>query len=199
MSLKDNIELYDIYRNNMTVARYTELLPQIQQEINKSDAPFTCFMHDNAWRAGQPRAELNRCFGEGRWTQYMGDPCKKPHKTLRTHHGQRPALVDKLRCGCEFPEGPIHAAYNPKINLVEETFAEMDRQMLKNQRADSLNNKPWPMKGVGKEKFWRKQLKKAVNQLNKRPHVFRNQYAGFKGRCEAFIKSRGKRLKTSKW
>ena len=183
----------------MTVARYTELLPQIQQEINKSDAPFTCFMHDNAWRAGQPRAELNICFGEGRWTQYMGDPCKKPHKTLRTHHGQRPALVDKLRCGCEFPEGPIHAAYNPKINLVEETFAEMDRQMLKNQRADSLNNKPWPMKGVGKEKFWRKQLKKAVNQLNKKPHVFRNQYAGFKGRCEAFIKSRGKRLKTSKW
>ena len=183
----------------MTVARYTELLPQIRQEINKSDAPFTCFMHDNAWRAGQPRTELNRCFGEGRWTQYMGDPCKKPHKTLRTHHGQRPAQVDKLRCGCEFPEGPIHAAYNPKINLVEETFAEIDRLMLKNQRADSLNNKPWPMKGIGKEKFWRKQLKKAVDQLNRNRQIFRRQYAGFKVRCEAFIKSRGKRLKTSKW
>ena len=67
-----------------------------------------------------------------------------------------------MRCSCEFPEGPIHASFNPKLNLVEETFAEIDRAMLLNQRADAKRKKPWPSKGAGKEKFWTRQLRKAA-------------------------------------
>ena len=89
--------------------------------------------------------------------------------------------------------------YNPKLNLVEEVFAELDRTMLQNQRADSEKGKPWPQKGAGKEKFWKKQLTKAVHQVNRNKQYFKNQYAGFKGRCKLFIKSRGKRLRTSKY
>ena len=157
-------------------------------------------MHDNAWKGSQPKAQLNQHIGRGKWTQYMGAPCWKPHKTMRTPITKRPVRVPRLQCNCKFPNGPIHAAYNPKLNLVEETFAKIDRQMLKNQREDSKNNKPWPQKGAGKETFWKKQLTKAIHQVNKDKQYFKNQYRTYKeGRCEKFIKSRGKRLKTSKY
>ena len=93
----------------------------------------------------------------------------------------------------------MNIKYNPKKNLVEEVFAELDRLMLKNGRADAKRGKPWPSKGADKEKFWRKQIVKAIHQLNKNKPFFKNQYAGYKGRCRKFIKSRGKRLKTSKY
>ena len=44
----DGIELYDTYKKNMNVERYTELLSQIKSEIDASSAPFSYFMHDNA-------------------------------------------------------------------------------------------------------------------------------------------------------
>ena len=54
---KWGIELYDIYKKNMNLDGYKHLLPQIRREINRSNAPFTYFMHDNAWRDSQPTAE----------------------------------------------------------------------------------------------------------------------------------------------
>ena len=195
----NGIELYDIYKNNMNLTRYKELVPQIRDEINNSSAPFKFYMHDNAWKGSQPKAELNRHIGRGKWTQYMGAPCWKPHKTMKTPITKRPVRVPRLRCNCTFPKGPIHAAYNPKMNLVEETFAKIDRQMIKNQRVDIKRKKPWPEKGAGKERFWKRQLKKVVQQVNKDKQYFRNQYTSYKNRCKAFIKSRGKRLKRSKY
>ena len=130
---------------------------------------------------------------------YMGGPCWKPSKTAFTPKRKQPVREPKKRCNCKFPEGPIHAAFNPKMNLVEETFAEIDRQMLLNQRADAKKGKPWPTKGAGKEKKWVQQLRKAVKQVHQKKHIFQKQYAGYKTRCKAFIKSRGKRLRTSKW
>ena len=183
----------------MTLDRYKELLPQIRTEIDKSDAPFSYFMHDNAWRDSQPRAELNEYIGEGLWTQYMGPPCWKPSKTRFTPIRKQPVREPKLRCSCTFPEGAVHAAYNPKMNMVEETFAAIDSAMLKNQRADAKQGKPLLEKGAGKETFWKKQLQKAVHQVNNQKHIFQNQYAGFKVRCQQLIKSRGKRLRTSKY
>ena len=85
------------------------------------------------------------------------------------------------------------------MNLVEETFAKIDRQMLKNQREDAKRNKHWPQKGAGKEKFWRKQLEKAVNQVNMDKDFFKKQYKSYKERCHKFIASKGKRLKTTKY
>ena len=107
----DGIELYDIYKKNMGVERYTELLPQIRTAINASDAPFSYFMHDNAWGGNQPRAELDETFGRGRWTQYMGNPCWRPHPTARTPKTNKPTRLAKLRCPCKFPEGAVHVAY----------------------------------------------------------------------------------------
>ena len=86
------------------------------------------------------------------------------------------------------------------MNLVEETFAKIDRQMLKNQREDAQKNKHWPQKGAGKEKFWKKELEKAVNQVNRDKDFFKSQYKSYKTkRCQKFIKSKGKRLKTTKY
>ena len=104
-----------------------------------------------------------------------------------------------MRCNCKIPDGPIHASYNPKCNLVEETFARIDRQMTENKVKDSKRGKEWILKGAGKKKFWKKQLIKAIKQVNKDKSFFRNQYDGYKRRCDEFIKSRGKRLKTSKY
>ena len=196
----EGIELFDIYKSNMGLTQYKALLPQIRAEINKSNAPFTCFMHDNAWKGVQPTAQLNQYIGRGKWTKYMGSPCWIPHPTMRTPITKKPVRKYKLRCNCKFPKGPIHAAYNPKMNLVEETFAKIDRQMLLNQRADAKKNKIWPSKGAGKEVFWTKQLTKAVHQVNKDKQFFKNQYASYKSkRCSEFIESRGKRLKISKY
>ena len=44
----DGIEMFDIYKNNMKLDRFKELIPQIKAEVRKSNAPFTFFMHDNA-------------------------------------------------------------------------------------------------------------------------------------------------------
>ena len=93
----------------------------------------------------------------------------------------------------------MNTKYNPKTNLVEEVFAELDKLMLKNARADAKNGKPWPSKGAGKEKHYRKQIAKAIHQLNKNKTFFKNQYTGYKERCRKFIRSRGKRLKTSRY
>ena len=168
-----------------------------RKETNNSEAPFKYYMHDNAWKGSQPKALLNRHIGRGKWTQYMGSPCWKPHKTMHTPITKKPVRVPRLRCNCKFPDGPVHAAYNPKMNLVEETFAKIDRQMLKNQRADIKRKKLWPQKGAGKERFWKRQLGKAVRQVNNDKHYFKNQYATYKNRCNTFIKSRGKRLEMS--
>ena len=196
---RDGIELYDIYDRNMNKSMYKEKLPKIREIINNSDADFTVYMHDNAWKGVQPTAELNRHIGRNKWTQYMGKPCNKDHPTMKTPIRKQPVKVPKLRCSCTFPEGPIHAAFNPKMNIVEETFAKLDRIMTENKIKDANNNKKWIIRGSGKKKFWTKQLKKAIRQLNKDKQFFINQYDTYKDRCDAFIRSRGKRLKTSKW
>ena len=78
----DGIELYDIYKENMGLERYKELLPQIKERINESNAPFSCYMHDNAWKGSQPKAELNQYIGRNKLTKYMGSPCWRPHPTM---------------------------------------------------------------------------------------------------------------------
>ena len=76
---------------------------------------------------------------------------------------------------------------------------ELGRIMTANKIKDAKNNKRWIIKGSGKKKFWTRQLKKAIRELNKNKQFFINQYTNYKDRCNAFIRSRGKRLKTSKW
>ncbi len=39
----------------------------------------------------------------------------------------------------------------------------------------------------------------AIRRLNKNKEYFKNQYATYKERCNDFIKTRGKRLRKSKW
>ena len=65
------------------------------------------------------------------------------------------------------------------MNLGEETFAMVDRQMLLNHRADAKRNKHWPAKGAGKEVFWKRQLTIAIHQVNKNKQFFKNQYATY--------------------
>ena len=146
----EGIELYDMYDRNMTLSHYKGLLPQIKKEVTKSDAPFFCFLHDNHWSSAQPKKELTECFGSEGFTKYMGAPCWKPSKTEFTPVRKLPARQYKLRCSCKFPTGPIHASYNPKMNCVEELFAELDQIMLKNSRDDAKQNQPWPTGGPNK-------------------------------------------------
>ena len=89
----EGIELYHIYKNNMNVNELKEMFPQIRDEINRSQAPFTFFMHDNAFNNSPPIAELNEYFGEGRWTKYMGKPCWKPSKTIFSPVKKLPARI----------------------------------------------------------------------------------------------------------
>ena len=57
---RNGIELYDIYDRNMNKTIYKETLPKIREAIDNSSGDFTIYMHDNAWKGVQPRAELNR-------------------------------------------------------------------------------------------------------------------------------------------
>ena len=85
--------------------------------------------------------ELNRYIGKGKWTQYMGAPCKQRHEYL-TYKNGKPKMIDKDECTCRFPTGPVHAAYNPKMNLVEETFALLDAQIKRNYTSDQEQTPP---------------------------------------------------------
>ena len=44
----NGIEIYDIYKENMGLDRYKELMLQIKERIQESNAPFSCYMYDNA-------------------------------------------------------------------------------------------------------------------------------------------------------
>ncbi len=48
MMSRDGIEFYDIYNENMTKARYEDLLPQIGKVIEESDVDMSYYLHDNA-------------------------------------------------------------------------------------------------------------------------------------------------------
>jgi hypothetical protein len=197
---RKGIEFHYIYDRNMKRSDYKKLLPVLGALIDDAGDRFSCYMHDNLWRGGEPVQELNEYVGPDRWTRYMGKPCTKKHPTMRTPVRGIPVRVPKLRCRCKFPENtPIHAAYSPKTNLVEETFAKIDRQMTKNKIVDAKIGAEWPSKGSGKSRFWKMQLDRAIGQVNEDKVYFANQYATFKKRCKAHIESKGKRLKTSKW
>ena len=146
---------------------------------------------------------LNR-FGQGEdwkvpYERIRGKPCTRPHPTKKTPVRNLPTRVAKRRCDCVFPEGPKHASFNPKTNLVENTFAKIDRQMMKNKRADAINNRVWPKKGSEKPDFWKAELVKTIKMVDADKKWFRNQYRGFKDRCRAYVQSNGKRLRRSRW
>ena len=96
------------------------------------------------------------------------------------------------RCHCDFPDGPVKAAYCHKTNLVENTFAQLDRILLQNQLIDiDAGRAPWPRHGLtsgehDRKKFWRGQLERAVDELNQDKGYFQRQYAGFLKRCKMF-------------
>ena len=195
------IEHVHIYDKNMTKADYIELLQEVGPKMRAAgiDGRFSIYLHDNLWRNGEPIEELDIYIGRGRYTRYMGAPCTTPHDWKKTPIRKIPTRVANERCDCEFPLGPIHASFNPKLNLVEETFARIDRQMLLNKRADALEGNIWPMKGSGKKSFWTLQLVQAIEEVNRDTAWFRNQYRGFKERCRKQVISRGKRLLTQKY
>ena len=85
------------------------------------------------------------------------------------------------------------------MNLVEETFAEIDRELLKMKRADAIRGNSWLVDRSQRKAFWKRKLRMAIRRVNANKDFFKAQYAGYKKRCNAFIKSRGKRLKTSKY
>ena len=118
---------------------------------------------------------------------------------MRTPVTDKPCKVPRKRCNCTFPDGPVHAAYNPKMNLVEETFAEIDRTLLRMKRDDALRGNSWLVDRSHRKAFWKRKLRMAIRRVNNNKEFFKAQYAGYKKRCNAFIKSRGKRLKTSKY
>lgn len=200
---RNGIEWFHIYDKTMKKADYVAFLSKIARAINRSPVDMSCYLHDNLWRQGQPTEELDRWIGEGMWTQYMGVPCTKNHPTALTPVTKRPKQIPLDRCTCVFPEGPIKAAYNPKTNLTENSFAQIDRIMRKNKIDDEKLNPPrrWIRKGANKKKWWRDELIKAINQLNADKDFFRNQHAGFLERCRNFTRrdSRGKRLKVQRY
>ena len=209
---------HKVYPNNMKKVHYTNALKHLQKKVNENaedddeDAvTMTCFVHDNLWGSGQPKEMLNRTFGDGKWTQYMGEPCYFPHKTKRTPVRHLPTREYKQRCPCEFPDGPVKASYCPKTNLTENCFAQLDRILLRNQRLEIAAGKPaWPKHGQTSGdrahggdlcEFWKKKLKRAVRDLNQDKQYFRKLYATFLDRCKLYTsrQSRGKRLKTTKY
>lgn len=198
MQSKEGIEYSYIYEKNMKKSDYKNLLPIVGRLMREAGDKATVYMHDNLWRGGEPVEELNQFIGEGKWTRYMGKPCTKKHRTMKTPKRNLAVRVPKLRCRCATPQdSPIHASYNPKLNLIEETFAKIDRQMTKNQINDKKIGILWPQKGA--TAFWKMQLDRSIFQVNNDKQYFINQYKTFKKRCQGHIKSKGKRLKTSKY
>ncbi len=128
---RGDIEFSYIYDHNLKKSDYKKLLMVIGKLMQDAGDSFTVYMHDNLYRSGEPIDELNRWIGEGKFTRYMAKPCTKAHPTMRTPKRNIPVRVPKLRCTCTFPPGPIHAAFNPKLNMVEETFAKIDQAMTK--------------------------------------------------------------------
>ena len=208
----NGIEYHKVYHNNMKKVHYTNALKMLRQKVvdNHQDPTkqtMTCFVHDNLWQGHQPAEQLDRTFGPGKWTKYMGSPCYKDHPTQRTPKTDKPTRLYLKRCHCEFPDGPVKAAYCPKTNLAENSFAQLDRILLRNQLLDiDAGKDPWPRHGISsgdadRKKFWQAQLERAVKELDEDKGYFRNKYGSFLKRCKMYTsrKSMGKRLKTSKY
>ena len=152
----------------MKLEDYIKILPRIGRKMREADVEgkFSVYMHDNLWRSGEPVDELDFHIGKQKYTRYMGKPCTKPHPWKKTPVRKIPIKIPKRRCDCEIPTGPIHASYNPKLNLVEETFAKIDRQMTTNKGTDALNGRQWPLKGSGKTSFWKVELRRAIKMVD---------------------------------
>jgi len=196
MSIR-GIEYYDIFDKNMTKGEYATYIPIIGSLATDSEHPFSCYLHDNAF--DQDHELFNAAFGVGKWTKYMARPCTKPSTDRLTPKTRRPVRVPKNNCTCEFSEPPWHAPFNPKLNLTEEVFAKLDRQMTENKIEDQKLGRTWIMRGSDKKRFWREELRRAIVQVNADKEFFKKQYRSFKTRCQAFVNSGGKRLRTTKW
>ena len=197
---RNGIELHELYMKNMNKAKYKDLMISVGQISKEADIDFSCYLHDNLWRGNQPVKELDAAFGRDKWTKYMGAPCKTQHDYL-TYKNGKPKLVDKDDCTCTFPTGPVHAAYNPKMNLTEKVFAKLDEQIKKNFASDQEQVPPivWPVKGTGKMTFWMKQLERAIAQVGQNKEYFAALYDGYLRTAQLYIASRGERLRTSKY
>ncbi len=197
---KNGIEYHELYDRNMNKTKYKSFLKIIGSVVQEADIEFSCYVHDNVWRGNMPERELNRYIGPGKWTRYMGPPCKEDHPT-QVYKSGKPRKVHKPVCTCNFPDGPVHAAYNPKMNLTENTFAEVDAQLKRNHAEDMKKIPPrvWVKSGAGKKAFWKRELERAVNQVGANKKFFVKQYNGYLKRARAFVESRGKRLTVSKW
>ena len=88
---------------------------------------------------------------------------------------------------------------NPKLNCVENTFAEIDAELLRLRRADAVKGKSWIVPKTKRKAFYKRKLRMAIRRVNNNKEYFKAQYASYKERCNDFIRSRGKRLKKSKW
>ena len=88
---------------------------------------------------------------------------------------------------------------NLKLNLVENTFSEIDAELLRMRRADAIKGISWIVQRTKRKTFWKRKLRMAIRRVDKNKDYFKAQYASYKERCDDFIRSRGKRLKKSKW
>ena len=71
--------------------------------------------------------------------------------------------------------------------------------MCRNRQSDAAAEDVWPLRGAGKKKRWKAELHKAIAQVHEDKEYFKKQYDGYLERCDAYIASNGKRLKTTKW
>ena len=85
------------------------------------------------------------------------------------------------------------------MNMVENTFSRIDAELLAMKRADAVKGKSWIQPRTKRKAFWKRKPRMAIRRVNKDKEYFKAQYASYKERCDDFIRSRGKRLKKSKW
>ena len=88
---------------------------------------------------------------------------------------------------------------NPKLNVIENTFEEIDRELMKLRKEDELKGKSWIIPQKKRNAFWRRKIRMAIRRVNNNKDYFKTQYASYKERCNDFVRSRGKQLAMPKW
>ncbi len=88
---------------------------------------------------------------------------------------------------------------NPKLNVIENTFEEIDRVLMKLKKEDELKGKSWIIPQKKRNAFWRRKIRMAIRRVNNNKDYFKTQYTSYKERCNDFVRSRGKQLAMPKW
>jgi len=189
-----------IFEGEFTNAVYSQCIREMQplmaalRRRNRGQG-FSMFVHDSCMKGAKPVAELDRCFGQGKWTETPPPPCKRFTGTVTRKFVRRRGVghwreyrdwVYREVCTCNPRNiGRLHAAKAPELNIVEQAINMHSGYMYEIQKRD----------GVAEDKVvLRARMEECLRRLDANKDWFRDTYAALRLRYELVVEANGAQI-----